>query len=395
MYAGHRFALLFVASGLACGDPDGADDTGEETGDDLMCDVAEPPALSTEPGRREPSLVARVADIPGIAEQPTDAGQRIGALSPHLGRIHLGYGDYDQNTGPISMVSYVPADATFETHGVVSAEEVQRFLTHAGELYTANIDPRGHEYDGSVFRLDTACGEWEEALPIDGAVHAYALVSYRGRIWVGTGSLSGAPGLVMSSDDGGRSWREELSIDSPPGSFTRVLDGAAVGDTMLFTGRSYPTEGDTNFAWQRQGDTWSPVEGVPDVSRVVPLAFADAMVIIGWSGDVGKSGGVTETYALEGDALVPHAWFPAGFAPINWHVAPPRPDDPPWLWVLGRQGGETIVTATADLESWETIAVVPPFDDGDPRALAYDANEIYLGSSNGDLHVVAEIFAPP
>jgi hypothetical protein len=395
-FVGTWGAYTYAALGLACGDPVNDDTDGGETGEDPMCEVAKPAALTLEPGPRALSLVARVDDIPGIADQPTDSGRRISALWPHLGRVHLGYGDYDQNTGPISMVSYVPADDAFETHGEASTEEVQRFLSYDGELFTSNVDPRGHEYDGSVFRLETACGDWEEAAPIDGAVHTYALLEHEGRIWVGTGSVVAAPALVMSSDDGGRSWREEHAVESGPESFTRILDGAALGDRMLFTGRSYPTEGATNFAWLRDGETetWSPVTGVPDVYRVIPLVFADQMLVLAWSGDLGKSDGFADGYRLEGDALVSHEWFPADFTPINWHVAAPRPEDAPWLWVLGKQDSQTVLLATSDLQTWEPIASLSEVDATPVRSLAYADNDVFLGASNGDLYVLADVFEP-
>lgn len=387
--------IAIAASTSACADPD-ANDEGDagETGEDPTCEVADPPAVTLDPGRRELSLVARVEDIPGVADQATDRGRTIGTLWPHLGRVHLGYGDYDQNTGPISMVSYVPADARFETHGVASAEEIQRFLSHDGDLFTSNVDPVGHEYFGSVFRLESACGEWAEALPIDGAVHTYALLEHADRIWVGTGSVVGAPALVMSSGDGGESWREELAIESAADSFTRVLDGAALGDRLLFTGRSFPTDGGTNFAWQRQGGQWTEVAGVPNVARVVPIAFADRLVVLAFSGEVGKGASFVGGYALDADALVPHGWFPDGFVPTNWHVAAPTPDSEPWFWALGELDSQPTVIVSADLDDWETLATLPVLDEGEPRSLAYEANDLFMGSSTGDLHVLAEVFTP-
>ncbi len=359
-----------------------------------MCDVAPPPAITDEPGARELTLLAEVDEIPGLAEQPTSHGVTIGTLFPYEGRIFFGYGDYNDNTGPIEMVAYVVAEDAFETHGAISTEEVQRFTVHDGALYTADVDPKGHQASGSVFRLDAPCGHFETMTAISGAVHTYALLEFEGDLWVGTGSVSAKPAFVASSSDGGVTWKEELAIESASDVFTRVLDGGVNGDELFISGRSFPSAGDTNFAMHRVGGEWKTISGVPDQPRVVPIELGDQFAVVAFSSDVGKGGSFKGGFGLEGNALEPREWFPAGFVLVNWTLSPAAPGEDPRLWALGRQGGGFAVIASGDFQDWETVAELPALARGEPRSIAYDANRIFLGTDEGDLYAIEEIYSP-
>ena len=132
---------LLAAAG--CGDgrakPDAGEDADATTGSETTGDTGLPepdPTLcrpistpvADGPGSQQLELVASRPQIPGIAEQPTERGQVLGVLAAFDGRLHLGYGDYSDNTGPIAMFAWDPmpasGPASFVDLGVLPTEVI-------------------------------------------------------------------------------------------------------------------------------------------------------------------------------------------------------------------------------------------------------------------------------
>lgn len=391
-----------VPLALACGsgsadDEPGGDDAETSAGTGTACE--DPPALvlTDAAGRRTVSRLAEFDQIPGLADQETASGRVISTLHAHRGQVHIGYGDFSNNTGPITMVAYDPQLGEMVSHGVATTEDVQRFLSVADTLFAGNVDPRGHEALGSVFRLDSPCGTWETMPPIAGNVHTFGLTAFRDRLHVTTGSLTAEPAFVMSSPDLGASWQTELSVQSAGAEFTRIHDAGGNSTRLLVSGRRLGTDDParTHFAYVYGDQSWTQLVDLPDGDRFVPIVVDETIAIAAFSGTVGDGGSYLASYQLEGSTLVPLQLLPEAESLINWSVETGSVGEPQRIWALvAAVDGTHQIKLSDGLASWIDIVALPELAGLRPRSIAYLGNQIYIGTADGELYVVEEIYAP-
>jgi len=116
-------------------------------------------------------------------------------LCPRRGRLYIGYGDYQSNTGPIDVTAWDPVRADFVTVHSSDTEAIDNDRVIGDELYAPATDPRQH--------ADYAVGEpWRDQRPVT-AAHAYDIVTLDGREAVPPGRVAtaavsdGAAGRVL------------------------------------------------------------------------------------------------------------------------------------------------------------------------------------------------------
>lgn len=389
-------ALAAIAAG--CGDdnapgpdlPDAAD--GIHAGD---AGPADAPAVDvpTEPGARTFGAVASQADMPGIAAQTTERGRMIGALHSYDGRVWIGYGDFTKNTGPIAVLSYEPQSGALAADQTVSTEEVLRFATWDGALFIADSDARGHEAEGSVFRLVGAAGTWETMTPIAGAVHTFDVGVFGGRLLAATGSIKGGSAWLMSTDDGGLTWQDEHSTPTDAASFARYTHIGVDGDRLLVFGRLHGTPSQRLGFFRDPGAAWQTLGGLPGGSSfLVPLpAPGGGLLFAEMAGDMGKGGQHTQTWALEGDGLkAADGALPPDSALVAWS---PGDDGRAWLLCTAIADGAAALWASAE-GGWERVAELPALEQDAYSALVWHNNDVFVGTLAGDLYRVAEIRRP-
>ncbi len=377
-----------------------ATDAGTATDSGMATDGLPPPECApvvipvlNEPGERSFEPLATRAEIPGLADQPTATGQILRSLAAFDGRLHLGYGDYSQNTGPIPMFAFEPASAQFIELGILSTEQVTGLVHDGTHLYASAVDPVGHQAEGGAFRLPCGDSGWLEGAAISGAVHVYGTTVFEERIYVGTGSLEGQPARLMSSADAGASWDEEFRQESPAGRFTRFYYLGGKGTQFFVSGHSQPAPVES-FAWVRESGTFVSVSGVPDTGYLAPVVFADRMVVAHTNGDTG-AGRHLGTFALEADILVPTSPFPTVGSLAAWSISPGLDPTPSWLWVLMVDAETTSLHRSGDFESWEEVATVPAAPAGDRyTSMAILLNDAYLGTAAGTLMVLGDLDRP-
>lgn len=397
-FVDRRVSVLGVVVSLACvdaGDEDGGDG---ETGEPQVCEP-----VSTEvvegPGAQILEQVASRAQIPGLADQPTAHGQVLSAMEAYDGRLHLGYGDYDKNTGPISAQAWDPALEDFVDFGVLPTEEVRgMFLAH-GSLYVPAIDPDGHQESGGVYRLDCGAAQWSIETPISGAVHVYDLAAQGDTLYTGTGSLTGKPSLLMASDDRGASWTELFRHESPADGFSRIYYVGATPEQLFFAGRDHGGSGET-FAWVRRGAGEPEALADPPSGPLASIVLGSQLYIAEFSSTPGF-GQHLGTYVIEGAALAPAQPWPeldGAASLISWTKQPADAQGSERLLVLMADGaGVQSVHASADLgagpQGWTELAIL------DPGALAGEVvssmallhNDLYLGTRAGSLWALREL----
>lgn len=378
-----------------------ASDTGETGGPDpALCQSTSVPVLDG-PGAQTLELVAAREDIPGLAEQPTTRGQILGALAAFDGRLHLGYGDYSDNTGPIPMHAYDPGQAAFVDLGVLPTEEVLWFRPGLGTLYSPAVDPDGHQEDGGVYRLDCGTSQWQVGTPIPGAVHVYDVARQGSTIYVGTGSLTNAPALLMASEDHGQSWTELLRRESPADRFSRFYFVGATEQLLFVSGRDHPSPS-TSFAWIREGDGAFEALAEPPDNSLVPITLGEDLVIANFVGSPGR-GSYLSSYRVEGLSFVSDNPWPTladeSSDLVNWTHQGGEDGQPARLIVLMEDlDGGVSVQRSGDIgpegPSWEELATLEPLADDRFVSMALLFNDLYLGTQTGSLYVLRELEQP-
>ena len=395
---GHLFLLT-----PACGGDDSSDaaDSSSDTGGDEASAEPDPSLCSTitvpvleGPGAQVLELVAAREAIPGLAEQPSTHGQILGTLFAFDGRVHLGYGDYSDNTGPIAMSAWDPLEAAFVDYGILPTEELLWFRPGVGTLYSPAADPDGHQESGGIYRLDCGSEAWHVGTPIPGAVHVYDVARQGDTIYVGTGSLTGAPALLMASQDHGESWTEVLRRESAADRFSRFYFVGATPEQLFVSGQDSPAPG-TAFAWLRQGaGEFTPLLD-PPAGLLVPIVLGDAMVIAAFSGNPGR-GSYSSSYRIEGTSFVADAPWPQ-LAGSDAELVVWSPDaEPERLLVLMRGAdGRSSVQRTGDLATFQELVSLDPLEAGDEFvSMALLRNDLHLGTRLGSLYRLRELDLP-
>jgi hypothetical protein len=142
----------------------------------------------------------RLALHPEAAAQPTATGKALMALVPWRGRLYIGYGDYQANTGPIDITVWDPALGRFVTVHTSDTEAIYNYRAIGNSLWAPATDRRT--------RADYAVGEpWRDERPVTVA-HAYDIATLDGRdLWlVGSAEGGAYPATAWRSRDGGASW---------------------------------------------------------------------------------------------------------------------------------------------------------------------------------------------
>ena len=390
-------ALIVPSLVLGCADPSEIDSVGEPG----ECAPVTVP-VEDGAGAQELGRVATRDQIPGLADQPTAHGQVLSDLAAFDGRLHLGYGDYDQNTGPITAPVWDPVALEFLIYGVLPTEEARGMFLANGALFMPAIDPDGHQEDGGIYRLDCALARWAIETPIAGAVHVYDLSVQGDTIYAGTGSLGDAPALVMATADGGRSWTEVLRHESPPGGFSRFLYSGATPDLLFVAGREFGT-GDAYFAFARRGAGDFEPLAAPPTGALAAVVLGDALRIVEFSSAPGF-GSYRETYRVGADALeVDPPWpeLDAGSELVAWtHQGAEAHGRERLLALMADASGGLSVHASEDLDAGpegfvELARLEAGALDGELVAsMALLGNDLYFGTRAGSLWTLRELELP-
>jgi len=79
---------------------------------------------------------------PQAAAQPTPTGRALVTLFPWHGRLYVGYGDYQANTGPIEVTAWDPARNRFASYHSSDTEAIYNYRAIGDALYAPATDRR-------------------------------------------------------------------------------------------------------------------------------------------------------------------------------------------------------------------------------------------------------------
>ena len=297
-----------------------------------------------------------VGTHPYAADQPTANGKALRDLQVHGGKVWAGYGDYNANTGPITLAGYDPTTGGFEAGFTSDTEAVLNLRNIGGELVAPSTDPRQ--------RADFAIsGPWRESRPL-GATHVYDAATLNGadRWMVGS---QGADAVAWRSIDGGTTWSESLRIGPSSGAvgdYARFYFAAIVGG-KLYVQAVNAMSGPQAKANAFDGSTWSNAPSIVPVGSVgwAPIAFGGGVAFHSYG-----HGTLGNIFFFDGKRV---RTIGAGY---DVHVAAGS------LWLLDGAG---LIQRTSDLVNWATVGTAP----SNARSLAVDAGTIYVGTTTAEL----------
>jgi hypothetical protein len=276
---------------------------------------------------------------PYAAAQPTPLGRRLHTLEGWRGELYMGYGDYDENNGPVEVSAYDPRLASFASKLRFPSEAIELYRAIGARLYAPAIDPRGDGPSAAV-----AVGEPEGGWSNNKSVfmtHAFDIATLDGAdLWlVGARQVHA---VAVRSRDGGRSWATALQVGPRSAD---AQDFARFHFVFVHAGRLYVQAQDYlggMFARSRVWDGGSWEDG-PDL-RPIPNTGAKPYPLAGQVAYLGTDGLMAFDGRQARLARAPTARI------VDLTVAGDV------LYVLdGRE-----VVATTDLARWTPVATAPP-----------------------------------
>jgi hypothetical protein len=345
-----------------------------------------------------------------IAGEPYTA-RHIWDLQVWRGRVYLGYGDWQNNLGPVTIWYYTPTASAFVSETVcvsetrpaapVDEEAIDRYVVIDDDLYIPGTDPIStNSWKWGNFYRNDGTG-WVKYRTIPCGIHTFDMASYGGALFAAIGP-DGAAALLRSGD-GGLTWTSAISEVQPDDYYNRFYELYELGGS-LFAVKS-PTATYTRpsvYHYQYPGFVTTTIDLVPDqldgliFVRDQVFVFDDNLLYVPWSRDTTTSpiGPIAALYQAEPWRDGHRVAFFDGKHPRDVVVAEG------WVYVLDAGGPRSIVyegspdpagyTATIyaspDLQTWLPAASAHFTDT--PNALEVLDGVAYIGTYSGDIYAL-------
>jgi hypothetical protein len=323
---------------------------------------------------------------PDAVLQPTAVGTTLHTLHAAGGDVYMGYGDFNVNTGPISMRSFDTQNDTFSPALIsVNTEAIHRIRVIGNEVWATTTDPLLFT-DGGYVKGPVGGGTWSAVNSL-ATLHLFDIASYAGDANHLFLSGSGGPSstnnsIVYETQDGGANWNLVLDVPVPNGAvgFTRFY-GIGELNNRLYIQNSLLGIGIAPIEmYNYDGNTWStqPTPTTPSGQKIRfidPDTFAGKIVVRGEHSGLAAQ----PTYIFDGTALAEIQVTGNSGLLKYWD----QYVDGNTLYLLT---DELTVIATQDLQNWSVIATDLP---STVRSLAVTGGAIYLGASDSSLYRTA------
>ena len=275
---------------------------------------------------------------PFAAAQPTPVGRYLHTLHGWRGELYMGYGDYDENTGPIEISAYNPRRSSYGTKLRFPTEAIELFRPIGDRLYAPAIDPRGDGPSAAV-AVGEPDGRWSNNKNV-WMTHVFDVATFDGTdLWlVGSRDIQA---IAVRSRDGGGTWETALAL-APRGAdgdfarfhFAFVHGGRLYVQAQDRRGGMFPRSKVFDGSGWTDGPNLQPIPN----TGAKPLAFAGEIVYFGARGVMAFDGRAVRLARAPQSRI--HDLVVADGV----------------LYVLdGRE-----VLGTQDLASWVPVATAPP-----------------------------------
>lgn len=125
-------------------------------------------------------------------------------------RLHIGYGDWNNNTGPTHVLYYDRHGDTFRGGFRVDDESIDHYYALDDTLYIPGVDARESWDWGNVYR--NRGDGWAKLRTLPNAIHVFCLGKFQGKLYAGIRDWDSATGdywgNVIVSDDDGATWTD-------------------------------------------------------------------------------------------------------------------------------------------------------------------------------------------
>lgn len=164
-------------------------------------------AVSQKGLSRQPLTTYESIGTPAAAYYPDNRMARNALdMEIHDGRLYVGCGDYDKNTGPTPVLSCdLKSLGQWQKEASLPDEQIGRFVTVGGRLTIPGMDPEGRPKTGTYYQLAKDCWQVRNGLPHN--LHHFDMVQYRGALFAALGAQPGGSSLAISRD-GGKTYKQ-------------------------------------------------------------------------------------------------------------------------------------------------------------------------------------------
>ena len=344
-------------------------------------------------GARQLELIADRTKIPELNTQNTERGHAIWDLEEYRGKIYIGMGDYNVNTGPIDIVYYDPSTKSFATPRPNAPAEATEYIRNInGYLFITMTDPQTY-YGPAFVGLKPDSDKWITAGTIQTSAHYFDVTMFEGRIYVGTGDWTSAEApfrvpsdqnaRVYSSSDGGANWSVDLTTSSG-----RIYNLGS-DNTTIFANSHYDSYVKQNGAWKK----------LNTYGNFYPITLNGTMRML--SQEIGGFYRLSDTAAvLEHSSDIP---FTAAYIFQNNVSSPDKDLGVEVFWMIGvskQDSTKREIWATTNFIDWAPIVTIA--DQGNNAAtfnyftrIAYYNNILYCSNPDGSLYAINGIFEFP
>lgn len=116
------------------------------------------------------------------------------------GALHICYGEWNENSGPITMKRYDLTEEKWINGSVLPEEAVLRFNVADGALYCTGIDAQEDWSRGNYYTYSD--GEWKKHRDIPGGVHVFDIEKHGDDLFFGIGTAGNEDCAVVIRADG-------------------------------------------------------------------------------------------------------------------------------------------------------------------------------------------------
>ena len=315
-------------------------------------------------------------------------------LGTHNGRLYLGYGDLQNNRGPVDIVSYDPVSNTLRREMPdIPEEQVVGWYTAAdGQFYAGGRDSQESWIFGS-FYVDDGLG-WQKRRTIYRGLHVRKVVDLHDRLYASYTTDGVSPvtyTFALVSDDQGASWTYE-PVDPEPVQYSMITYIGTVyhpaGQYLYALFDVQPSGGGSLVTRLHRfdGHAWEQVIISDPLGEFLPrelLAFQAHMLVSGSirNTETGYSG--YAVYALDDGTQMEVAFLRDSYTQLYYcdlHDG--------WLYCILKEPpyGDPVpaytLYRTADLHAWETIGAVTLLPGALPRSIGFAHDRLYMGATN-------------
>lgn len=337
--------------------------------------------------------------LPEAAAQTTDQGKTLNSLAIFDGKLLASYGDYNANTGPITINPFDLTSQTFDGSAIsVPAESIGTWRVINGKIYATTIDPTCSGSCPAGYVVYTPGSGWEVKTPVN-AEHMYDIATLDGTdLWLFGGDQSTA--YAWRSTDDGATWSIAQTHNLNPENgddSERYYWGAALDGKMYMQSDVYNT---ANEAQIFDGTNWTTgttdaICGTGDSSRGPgPVEFNDKLICPNYGEQVHPYNGQTsdDYNLLHNTDCSPSTHCYSGWQKPYVFTA----SDKLYLLNSGYSGNQeseyhSSLIFSNNLEDWQQYNGLPLT--ASSAAIDEQAGKLYVGTSDSKIYV-ADIPGP-